>query len=186
MNAPGQDRKASPTSWLGSSTPSLRVRPNHVPTEARRHARPIRAVVAEDSPMVLKTLSSILEEREDVQLIGTATDGYHALRRVVELAPDLVLLDVRLPGINGLEAARRMKARSQRPVIIVVAADDTPGSHAAARAAGTDGIISRQHLFTQLRAAIRKLFPGPIRGGRNRVGSLERAERAACLLTDRS
>lgn len=163
MNSPVQARKANPGNWLEHRAHSLRAEGSSIPTEAGRNARPIRAVVAEESPIVLKTLSSILEERDDVELIGTATDGYQAVRRVTELAPDLVLMDMRLPRINGLEAARQIKARCQPPAVIVVTADDTPGCRAAAWAAGTDGIVSRRHLFTQLRAAIRRLFPRPIR-----------------------
>lgn len=130
---------------------------------ARRDGEPIRAVVLEDSPEMLKRLNSILEEREDLQLIGSATDGHRALRRVVELAPDLVLVGMRLPGINGLEAARQIKAGPHPPAVIVVTDDDTPECRAAARAAGTDDVVSKRRLFTQLRAAIRRLFPAPIK-----------------------
>ena len=72
---------------------------------------PIRTVVVDDSPFVLKTLSSFLEQQRDFQLVGTATDGKHAVRRVVELEPNLVLMDLRLPGLNGLDAARQIKSR---------------------------------------------------------------------------
>jgi two-component system response regulator DesR len=136
----------------------------------RRHAiepeaptdngRPVRAVIVEDSPLVMKELAVLLKQQSDVQLIGSATDGCGAVRRVMELRPDLVLMDLQLPGINGLEATRQIKARSQAPAIILVTADDTPGCRAAARAAGTDGFVGKQHLFTRLRPAIRKLFPG--------------------------
>src|SRR5208337_2097902 len=102
---------------------SLLAESNGVPGAAGSDARPIRAVVADDSPTVLKMLSLILEEQNDVQLIGTATDGYHAVRRVVELAPDLVLMDLQLPGMNGLEATRQIKARAQAPAVIMVTAD---------------------------------------------------------------
>jgi DNA-binding NarL/FixJ family response regulator len=74
----------------------------------------------------------------------------------------LVLMDLNLPGMNGLEATRQIKARSPAPTVIVVTADDTLECRAAARAAGTDGFVGLRHLFTQLRAAIRRLFPGPI------------------------
>ena len=98
-----------------------------------------------------------------MQLVGSATDGHHGLRRVTELEPDLVLMDLRLPGINSLAAARQMKARPQPPALIVVTADDTPGSRAAARSAGTDALVTRHNLFTELRAAMRRLFPRPTR-----------------------
>jgi two-component system response regulator DesR len=108
----------------------------------------------------MKKLASVLEHQTNVQLIGSATDGYGAVRRAMELSPDLVLMGLHLPGINGLEATRQIKARSQAPAVILVTAEDTPGCRAAARAAGTDVFVGKQHLFTRLRPAIRKLFPG--------------------------
>lgn len=163
MNSLRHDRKASCQNSPDRKAHSVRAEPEDGHGQAGSGARPIRAVVLEESPMMLKTLSSILQERDDVQLIGTATDGYHALRRVVELAPDLVLLDSRLPGISGLEAARQIKARSGPPAVIMLAADDSPECRAAARAAGTDGFVGKRHILTKLRGAIRKLFPGPTR-----------------------
>jgi DNA-binding NarL/FixJ family response regulator len=120
---------------------------------------PVRTVVVDDSPMMLKTLSLLLERENDFQLVGTATDGRHAVRRVIELQPDLVLMDLRLPGMNGFDATRRIKARSPAPAVIIVTADDTPECRAAASAAGTDGFVAKQQMFTQLPAAMRKLFP---------------------------
>ena len=163
MNFPGHDRKARHMNLPGQTAHSVRSESDDGPEEVESDARPIRAVVLEESPMMLKTLSSILQERDDVQLIGTATDGHHAMRRVVELAPDLVLVDLNLPGMNALEATRQIKARSPAPAVIVVTADDTPEGRAAARASGTDGFVGLRHPFHQLRAAIRRLFPRPTR-----------------------
>ena len=132
----------------------------HGPDKADTDGWAIRTVVVDDSPSVLKALSSFLDLQHDFQLVGTAADGVHAVRRVVELEPDLVLKDLRLSGMNGLEATRQIKARPQAPTVIMVADDDTPESRAAASAAGTDAFVGKQHMFTQLRTAIRKLFPG--------------------------
>lgn len=133
---------------------------DHHPDEAGADGRLIRTVVVDDSPRILKTLSSFLERQNDFQLVGTATDGTHAVRRAVELQPDLVLLGLRLTGMNGLEATRQIKARSQAPAVIMVTADDTPACRAAARAAGTDGIVGKRHMIKQLPEVIRRLFPG--------------------------
>jgi len=119
----------------------------------------IRAVVVDDSPANLKMLSSLLEGQDDIQLVGTATDGYHALHRVRELEPDLVLTALRLEGINGLELARHFKARPRAPAIIIVTAEDTAECRAAARAAGVDGFVSKRHMLAHLPAVIRRLFP---------------------------
>jgi CheY-like chemotaxis protein len=119
----------------------------------------IRAVVVDDSPAILKALSSLLEEEGDIQLVGTATDGYHALRRVRELEPDLVFTSLRLEGINGLEVTRRIKARPRPPAVILVTAKDTPECRAAARGAGADGFVDKRQMPARLPGAIRELFP---------------------------
>jgi len=118
-------------------------------------------VVVDDSPAILKTLSSLLDERGDVQLVGTATDGYHAVRRVVELEPDLVLTSLRLEGMNGLEVTRQIKARPQAPAVIMVTAQDTAECRAAARAAGIDSFVGKRQMLTRLPTVIRRLFPPP-------------------------
>lgn len=135
----------------------------HCLDEAGTDGRPIRTVVVDDSPLILKTLSSFLELQQDFQLVGTATDGSHAVRRAMELEPDLVLLGLRLAGMNGLEATRQIKARSQAPAVIMVTSNDTPACRAAARAAGTDGFVGKRHMIKQLPKVIRKLFPGKMR-----------------------
>jgi len=120
----------------------------------------------DDSPTALKALSLLLERENGFQLVGTATDGYHGVRRVIELQPDLVLMDLRLPGMNGFEATRRIKERSPVPAVVMVTEDDTPECRAAASASGTDGFVGKRQMFTRLPAAIRDLFPtvGNVKG----------------------
>lgn len=154
-------RRKSTRVRRGGSRPSAIVR---VPSRREAAGLPIRTLIVDDSPAVLKTLSCLLGIREEVQLVGTATDGYQALRRVVELQPDLVLMDVQLSGLNGLQVSREIKSRTPAPVIILVTADDTPQSRAAARAAGTDGFVSKRDVLLELPEAIRTLFPGPADG----------------------
>ncbi len=159
MNLIGHNWKALRRNSEGHNRLAFRVEPSRGSEETWSDDRPIRAVAVDDSPAALKTLCTMLEEQSNVQLIGTATDAYGAVRRVLELEPDLVLMDLSMPGMNGLEATRHIKARSQEPAVILVTVDNTPECRAAAHAAGADGFVAKQHLFTQLRAAIRKLFP---------------------------
>jgi CheY-like chemotaxis protein len=160
MNTAGHHRQASHAKPRGHDAHSVRAQADHGSGAPGGNGRPVRAVIVDDSPLVLKTLASLLEQQRNFRLIGSATDGYGAVRRAMELRPDLMLMDLQLPGINGLEATRQIKARSQAPAVILVTADDTPGCRAAAHAAGTDGFVGKQHLYTRLGPAIRKLFPG--------------------------
>jgi DNA-binding NarL/FixJ family response regulator len=159
MITPGNNEKANYQAATGTAVLPVRARAGCRRVEGPTSSTPIRTVVVDDSPAVLKTLSSLLERREDVQLVGTATDGYHGLRRVRELEPDLVLTALRLEGMNGLELSRHIKARPQAPAVIMVTAKDTPECRAAARAAGADGFVGKRHLLTRLPTAIRTLFP---------------------------
>jgi len=159
MKSPDHGWKANREDPMQDKTHTGRAEAEHGPDEGGRDSWPVRTVVVDDSPIILKTLSLLLERENGFQLVGTATDGYHGVRRVIELQPDLVLMDLRLPGMNGFDATRRIKARSPAPAVIMVTGDDTPECRAAASAAGTDGFVGKQQMFTQLPAAIRKLFP---------------------------
>ncbi len=127
--------------------------------DGETEARPIRTVVVDDSPLMLKTLSLLLEQQGGVELIGTSTDGRLAMRRLAELSPNLVLMDLQLPGMNGLEVTRWLKAQAQAPAVIILTAEDTPEHRAGAQMVGADGFVAKQHLWAELPVAIRKLFP---------------------------
>jgi len=122
----------------------------------------LRVLVVDDSPFMLKTICESLEQQTDILIVGTAFDGFHAVKRVMELEPDLVLMDVHMFGMNGLEATRLMKSFQHPPAVILVTIEDTPECRAAAKAAGTDDFMSKQDLFFKLAAAIRRLFPGVV------------------------
>lgn len=160
MNSLGQGRKASRVDMAKRKAPPDRAVAGHGSDEAGAGIGPIRTVVVNDSPIILKTLSSFLELHQGFQLVGSATDGSHAVRRAVELQPDLVLMGLRLTRMNGLEATRQIKARSQAPAVIMVTANDTPACRAAALAAGADGFVGKRHMIKQLPTVIRRLFPG--------------------------
>ncbi len=82
---------------------------------------PLRAVVVDDSPMMLKAAASLLGSLPGVEVVGEATSGQGALDAVARLRPDLVLLDLAMPEMNGLEVTRRLTARPDLPVIILLA-----------------------------------------------------------------
>jgi DNA-binding NarL/FixJ family response regulator len=98
--------------------------------------------------------------QHNIQVLATAADGRRGMRRSLSLHVDLVLMDVQLPEMSGLEATRHIKAREGAPAIVIVTADDSPGCRAAAKAAGADGFVTKAgDLATQLETTIRKLSP---------------------------
>ena len=92
--------------------------------------------------------------------MGVAETGLEAVDRVAELKPDLVLMDIRMPGMDGLEATRRIKEHEESPVVITFTLEDTEGVRAAAKAAGADDFVAKvPEVVNTLREAIRRAFP---------------------------
>jgi CheY-like chemotaxis protein len=107
-----------------------------------------------------ETIVSFLRQRDRIEIVDIVADGGQAVRRALAVAPDLVLMDVQLPGIGGLEATRRIKAHQGLVKIIIMTLDDSPGCRAAAQAAGADAFLAKNgDLPAQLPAAIQALFP---------------------------
>src|SRR4051812_25401396 len=95
---------------------------------------PIRVVLADDHPVVLGGLRALLESLEIYDVVGAATDGEQAVRAVAEHEPDVVLMDIRMPGIDGLVATARIKtANPGTAVLVLTMFDDDDTVFAAMR-----------------------------------------------------
>ncbi|MEJ5199734.1 MAG: response regulator transcription factor, partial [Anaerolineae bacterium] len=102
---------------------------------------PIKVLLADDHAVVRKGIREFLEEDGGVTVVAEAADGAEAVRLVGELQPDVAVLDVQMPGVNGIEATRQIKAgRPQTRVLILTAYDEDPYVFALLRA-GADGYI---------------------------------------------
>jgi len=84
----------------------------------------LRTLIVDDEPPARERLRSLLAEIEDTEVVGEATTGEQALQLVVDLSPDVVLLDVRMPGMDGLEAARHLSSLAEPPAVIFTTAYD--------------------------------------------------------------
>ncbi|MHA6332358.1 LytR/AlgR family response regulator transcription factor [Qipengyuania sp. CAU 1752] len=96
----------------------------------------LRTLIVDDEPLAVERMQVICAKLPTLNVVGTASDGEAALRLVEALAPDLVLLDMTMPGLDGLEVARRLAQHEQRPAIIFVTAHD----HFAVEAFDTDAV----------------------------------------------
>src|SRR5882724_2932542 len=84
----------------------------------------LRVLIVDDEAPARERLRSLLAELDEADVVGEAVTGEQALERTIELAPDVVLLDVRMPGIDGIEAARHMNELEQPPAVIFTTAYD--------------------------------------------------------------
>lgn len=85
---------------------------------------PLRTLIVDDEPLAVERMQVICAELRDLAVIGTASDGGAALRLVEALSPDLLLLDMTMPEMDGLQVARALAARDPRPAVIFVTAHD--------------------------------------------------------------
>jgi len=85
-------------------------------------ARPIRVVIIEDNRVFREALELLLELRPDIEVVGSLDSGIGAAARVVDLRPDVVVLDYRLPGLNGLEVTREIVAASANVCVVCLTA----------------------------------------------------------------
>jgi DNA-binding NarL/FixJ family response regulator len=121
--------------------------------------RRIRVLVADDSPMALRSVCKYLELEKELQIVGTARDGQHALLQVKRFRPDLVLTDLSMPQMNGLEAAAELrKAFPQVRVLIFSELSGLSLSEECLRS-GADGFVEKSQMPEKLMEEVRKLFP---------------------------
>lgn len=121
----------------------------------------IRVLIADDSPTALKSVRDYLEFAGGFEIVGMATDGLHAVQLASVHRPDLVLLDLSMPRVNGLEAAEQIRLSS--PNLRVIIFSELYGLSLAdeCRRHGADSFVHKSHLPEQLIPEIERLFsPG--------------------------
>jgi DNA-binding NarL/FixJ family response regulator len=121
---------------------------------------PIRVVLVDDHPVVLGGLRALLESLPDFEVVGTATDGEAGVREVVLTRPDVVLMDIRMPGIDGLEATRRIRESASGVAVLVLTMFDDDDTVFGAMRAGAQGYLLKGADQTEIDRAIRAVVAG--------------------------
>jgi len=120
----------------------------------------VRVVIADDQALVRGGFRMILDAREDVEVVGEASDGAEAVALVEELAPDVVLMDVRMPELDGIEATRRLAAAKSPARIIILTTHDLDEYVFAAVRAGASGFMLKDIRPADLVEGIRVVAAG--------------------------
>lgn len=120
----------------------------------------INVLLVEDQCLVRSGLRALLDREADIKVVGEAEDGEEAVRMVGELAPDLVLMDIRLPRVDGIEATRRIKDAHGGVEVLVLSAYEDDETVFQAIQAGASGYILKDITPTNLVRAIRSVRSG--------------------------
>jgi len=108
--------------------------------------KPVRVLVVDDSALMRKLIPKILEQDHSIEVVGTAMDGHFALKKIVDLAPQVVTLDLEMPGLNGIDTLKEIMRHRRMPVI-VVSSHSTAGASITlkALALGAFDFVAKPH-----------------------------------------
>ena len=120
----------------------------------------VRVLVVDDYEPFRRFVCATLEERPEFRLIGIAADGLEAVQKAAELQPDLILLDIGLPRLNGLEAALRITRLVPSATILFISQNNDPDVVAEAIGKGAGGFVRKQHANKELMPAIEAALRG--------------------------
>ena len=132
---------------------------------------PIRILLAEDHAMVRQMLRLLLEGASDFEVVGEAENGFEAVGEAVKLEPDIVLMDMVMPGLDGLEATRRIKRSVPRVRILILTGYPSEQADLQALRAGALGCLNKTAVTAELERALRDVHEGHPYISAERIGA---------------
>jgi DNA-binding NarL/FixJ family response regulator len=119
-----------------------------------------RLLIADDHDLVRRGLRGLLRREPDIEIVGEARDGREAVELGLSLDPDLILMDVRMPGMDGLEATREIKAQRPAIGILMVTMHDDPDYMLEAIKSGAAGYVLKDASWADLTTSVRRALSG--------------------------
>ena len=125
-------------------------------------SQPIRVLIADGHPIVLAGLRAVLGTNPELQIVGEANDGVEAIERTVELDPDVVLMELRLPKVDGLTVIRSLQARAPRTRVMLFTAVESKEEFVEAMKVGCSGVLLKHSPPMLIEKSILKVHAGEI------------------------
>lgn len=122
----------------------------------------ISVIIADDHVLVRQGIRRFLESAGDIEVLAEAGDGLELLRKLAQVSPDVVLLDLHMPQMTGIEAAQRIKRDYPRVRILVLTADDTLPQVLALLKTGADGYVLKTARMEEVIHAVRQVYSGNV------------------------
>lgn len=122
---------------------------------------PVRVLIADDSDPVRHALRMMFESHPLIEVVGEAVDGIEAVELARELVPDVVLMDQRMPRLDGIAASRRLLEAPSNPRVVMLSAHSDPLLSAEALSIGVEHVLHKGELSTRLIAAVLGTLPTP-------------------------
>ena len=121
---------------------------------------PIRILLVDDHPLMLMGIRSMLEGKSGIEVVGTAPEGEQALKKAAALKPDVMMLDIIMPGMDGIELARRMRAEMPDVALLVLSSDTSIATLETLLNIGIDGFLPKTSDEGTMLDAIRSVAAG--------------------------
>jgi two-component system NarL family response regulator len=128
--------------------------------DARQHPEPIRVLIVDDHALFRRGLEMVLDEEDDIDLVGQASDGSEARVKAGEALPDVVLMDIRMPRSSGIEACRAMKEAVPSTKIVMLTISDEEEDLFEAIRAGASGYLLKDIPLDEVAEAVRSVHGG--------------------------
>jgi DNA-binding NarL/FixJ family response regulator len=117
-------------------------------------------LIADDNDLFVNALEGLLEREPSIRVVARAANGEAAAQLAAELGPDVVLMDLSMPNIDGFEATARIRAKSPGTAVVVLTGSDDPDDHERARNAGAVGYVTKDRILVELVETIRSVTSG--------------------------
>ena len=121
----------------------------------------VRILLVDDNEDFRRQAARLLADEPGCQVVAFAASGAEAVELARRTRPDLVLMDLSMPGMNGIEAARRIKAQAGAPRVVIVTLDEGEIYKTARESAPVDGFLPKANFILELGPLLERLFPSP-------------------------